>query len=49
VRVTGDLHLADIGIPPKAYERLGLLFDEADALFGSRYWVRLKPVSPKSE
>jgi NAD(P)H-hydrate epimerase len=37
--VSGDLYLADIGIPPLVYQRLGLSFEP---LFGPRYWVRLK-------
>ena len=35
----GDLHLADIGIPPEVYHRLGLSFEP---LFGSRYWIPLE-------
>jgi NAD(P)H-hydrate epimerase len=36
--VPGDLYLADIGIPPEVYHRLGLSFEP---LFGKRYWIRL--------
>ncbi len=35
----GDLYLADIGIPPEVYHRLGLSFEP---LFGSRYWIPLE-------
>jgi NAD(P)H-hydrate epimerase len=38
-RVPGDLYLADIGIPPEVYHRLGLSFEP---LFGKRYWIRLE-------
>jgi NAD(P)H-hydrate epimerase len=34
----GDLYLADIGIPPEVYRRLGLSFEP---LFRHRYWVPL--------
>jgi NAD(P)H-hydrate epimerase len=37
----GDLYLADIGIPPGLYARLGL---SLASVFGRRYWVRLEPV-----
>jgi hypothetical protein len=37
--VPGDLYLADIGIPPEVYPRLGLYFDP---FFGKRYWIRLE-------
>jgi len=36
--VVGALFLADIGIPPEVYGRLGLA---AGAIFGDRYWLRL--------
>jgi NAD(P)H-hydrate epimerase len=36
--VPGELYLADIGIPPELYQRLGL---SVDPPFGKRYWVRL--------
>jgi NAD(P)H-hydrate epimerase len=36
--VVGALYLADIGIPPEVYGRLGLA---AGAIFGDRYWLRL--------
>jgi NAD(P)H-hydrate epimerase len=36
--VLGELYLADIGIPPEVFQRLGLSFDPP---FGERYWVRL--------
>ena len=38
-RVPGELYLADIGIPPEVFQRLGLSFDPP---FGERYWVRLE-------
>ena len=34
--IPGDLYLADIGIPPEVYERLGLTFEP---FFGDRYWI----------
>jgi len=37
--VPGDLYLADIGIPPEVYQRLGLSFEPP---FGKRYWIRLE-------
>ena len=37
--VPGDLYLADIGIPPEVYHRLGLSFA---APFGERYWLPLE-------
>ena len=39
--VQGELYLADIGIPPTVYRRLGL---RVAPLFGQRYWVRLERV-----
>ena len=46
-RVPGDLYLADIGIPPQVYRRLGLSFELP---FGERYWIRLErgPHTPES-
>jgi len=38
-RVPGELYLADIGIPPEVFQRLGLSFDPP---FGERYGVRLE-------
>jgi len=38
-RVPGDLYLADIGIPPEVYHRLGLSFESP---FGQYYWIRLE-------
>jgi len=35
----GDLYLADIGIPPEVYQRLGLAITSP---FAERYWVRLE-------
>jgi NAD(P)H-hydrate epimerase len=35
----GDLCLADIGIPPEVYERLGLSFGP---IFGDRFWIPLR-------
>jgi NAD(P)H-hydrate epimerase len=37
--VPGALYLADIGVPPEVYHRLGLSFDPP---FGRRYWLRLE-------
>jgi len=37
-RVPGDLYLADIGIPPEVYARLGIALA---SIFGSAYWLRL--------
>ena len=37
--VEGELCLADIGIPPEVYHRLGLSFEP---LFGKCYWIRLE-------
>ena len=37
--VPGALYLADIGIPPEVYHRLGLSFDPP---FGDCYWLRLE-------
>jgi NAD(P)H-hydrate epimerase len=37
--VPGDLYLADIGIPPEVFRRIGLSFEPP---FGGRYWVRLR-------
>jgi NAD(P)H-hydrate epimerase len=34
----GDLYLADIGIPPEAYARLGIALPP---IFGPSYWLRL--------
>jgi NAD(P)H-hydrate epimerase len=36
--VPGDLYLADIGIPPEVYHRLGIWFEP---FFEGRYWTRL--------
>ncbi len=36
--IEGDLYLADIGIPPQVYERLGLA---VRLPFDTRYWMRL--------
>ena len=38
--VTGELFLADIGIPLGVFQRIGLSFEPP---FGDRYWVRLVP------
>jgi len=38
-RVPGELYLADIGIPPEVFQRLGLSFEPP---FGERYGVRLE-------
>jgi NAD(P)H-hydrate epimerase len=37
-RVPGELYLADIGIPPEVFRRIGVFFESP---FGRRYWVRL--------
>jgi len=37
-RVPGDLYLADIGIPPEVYARLGIALA---SIFGNEYWLRL--------
>jgi NAD(P)H-hydrate epimerase len=37
--IEGNLYLADIGIPPEVYHRLGLSFESP---FGSRYWIPLE-------
>ncbi len=37
--VSGELYLADIGIPPEVFQRIGVSFESP---FGIRYWVRLK-------
>jgi NAD(P)H-hydrate epimerase len=37
-RVPGELYLADIGIPPEVFQRIGVSFESP---FGTRYWVRL--------
>ncbi len=46
-RVPGDLYLANIGIPPEVYRRLGLSFE---LHFEERYWIRLErgPHTPES-
>jgi NAD(P)H-hydrate epimerase len=36
--VPGELYLADIGIPPEVFRRIGVSFESP---FGRRYWVRL--------
>jgi NAD(P)H-hydrate epimerase len=38
-RVTGELYLADIGIPPEVYQPLGLTFEP---VFQERFWVSLQ-------
>jgi len=42
-RVPRELYLADIGIPPEVFQRLGLSFEPP---FGERYWVRLEKGKP---
>jgi NAD(P)H-hydrate epimerase len=37
--VGGEIYLADIGIPPQVYHRLGLSFEP---FFQDRYWIRLQ-------
>jgi NAD(P)H-hydrate epimerase len=41
--VSGNLYLADIGIPPEVYHRLGLSFAP---FFGRRYWLCLSRAHP---
>ena len=43
VGVSGELYLADIGIPPNVYKGIGLTLEP---FFSDRYWVRLSPVTP---
>jgi NAD(P)H-hydrate epimerase len=38
ISVEGELYLADIGIPPEVYHRLGLSFEPP---FKKGYWIRL--------
>jgi NAD(P)H-hydrate epimerase len=38
-RVPGDLYLADIGIPPEVYGRLGLAYQSP---FWGNYWIHLR-------
>jgi len=38
-RLPGDLYLADVGVPPEVYARLGI---SLAAPFGNAYWVRLE-------
>jgi NAD(P)H-hydrate epimerase len=38
-RITGELYLADIGIPPEVYQPLGLTFEP---FFQERFWVSLQ-------
>jgi NAD(P)H-hydrate epimerase len=37
--VTGEIYLADIGIPPEVFQQLGLSYEPP---FGERYWIRLE-------
>ncbi|MCL7454266.1 MAG: NAD(P)H-hydrate epimerase [Anaerolineae bacterium] len=39
LRLSGELYLADIGIPPEVYESLGLSFKP---FFQNRYWIPLQ-------
>jgi NAD(P)H-hydrate epimerase len=41
--VQGKLYLADIGIPPEVYRRLGISLEH---IFGDRYWIGLKRSIP---
>ena len=43
--VSGDLYVADIGLPPKVYEPLGLSFN---SFFGGRYWIRIMHTRPET-
>jgi len=38
-QVPGELYLADIGIPPEVFHRIGVSYEPP---FGEGYWVRLK-------
>lgn len=40
---TGELLLADIGIPDRVYSKVGL---EYQPIFGCRYYVPLEPAEP---
>ena len=40
----GELYLADIGIPPQVYRRMGL---SVALPFGGRYWIRLERGPPR--
>lgn len=42
--ISGELYVADIGIPPEVYQPLGLLFEP---FFEGRYWIRV--VSTRAE
>lgn len=44
IAVAGDLYVADIGIPPAVYARLGLRYMSP---FGERYWTRLLTWGPR--
>ncbi len=37
-KVSGELYVADIGIPPEVYARLGIALEP---FFGAAYWVRI--------
>jgi NAD(P)H-hydrate epimerase len=39
--VPGELYVADIGIPPAVYARLGI---SVEPFFGRRYWIRVVPL-----
>jgi NAD(P)H-hydrate epimerase len=39
-RIPGDLYVADIGIPPEVYDRIGI---RLEPFFGSAYWLQLFP------
>jgi NAD(P)H-hydrate epimerase len=40
--ISGELYLADIGIPPEVYEQLGLVYLSP---FKENYWIRLRSVA----
>jgi NAD(P)H-hydrate epimerase len=44
--VSGELHVADIGIPPEVYQPLGLSFEP---FFEDRYWIRVVSTSAETE
>lgn len=43
IGVSGELYLADIGIPPNVYKGIGFTLEP---FFGDRYWIQLSSVIP---